>query len=153
MNISYLYIFHQVDEPRILPAVFPADNLFPHIALHNLRYLISHAEQYIIDPNPKPIPSGSNVSFGFPTSPIHNSQTEYSLVLSGYQYHAYHDQCFLLVISSNSTQITINLITACGIRIFDLRFYLLAVNPNNYLWVTDDNFFPQLLNSTSGPRI
>jgi len=79
----------------------------------------------------------------YPTSSIHQTDTQYFLVLSGYEVAFNAISCYhVYITSANSTQIEVTLTCICGNRVGNAIFYIVAINPSNYVWISTFATYP-----------
>jgi hypothetical protein len=91
----------------------------------------------------------SSLNYNLPLSEIHTASTRYEMVLSGYKYSTVQIHCFGYTGTGwSSGMVSITMIVCMGTALSYIKVYLMAINPNDYLWVTFETFMPQTINST-----
>jgi len=72
--------------------------------------------------------------------------------LSGFTIRPFTSTCSSLsIINTTASQITIVFATPCS-TVVSAYFYVVALNPNNFLWITWEQINPKHINASSGSR-
>jgi hypothetical protein len=93
-----------------------------------------------------------NVTTTFSLSPIHQSDTKYFLVVSGFAFTFSGVSCHSVEIDNVSpTLITVRWVVNCGNSAKRVVFYVVAVNPSELVWMTNFEAYPQNISILNSP--
>ena len=112
-------------------------------------HLIKSDQFHCYTPSPH-LYSGNSETCTLPSSQIHQADTQYFVVLSGYGFAFSTRSCIYFSIAAvNPTQISVKTTCSCGNRIARVIFYLVAINPNTYTWMSMFEALPENISLSS----